>query len=111
MSPSMATANSPPPRAERDQPGCDRREKHRPHRDERFFERDTSDVPAAEADDLLYQVHWKISVVQSPPWRRTSWARAGPSGRSYKSTKKPRSTSMPPSDKQLTRSSHERNSG
>ena len=32
--------------------------------------------------------HWKISVVQSPPWRRTSCARAGPSGRSGKSTKK-----------------------
>ena len=24
--------------------------------------------------------HWKISVVQSPPWRRTSCARAGPPG-------------------------------
>ena len=34
--------------------------------------------------------HWKISVVQSPPWRRTSWARAGPSGRSWRSTKKSR---------------------
>src|SRR2546427_3944027 len=25
--------------------------------------------------------HWKISVVQSPPWSLTSWARAGPPGR------------------------------
>ncbi len=41
--------------------------------------------------------HWKISVVQSPFCRRTSWARAGPSGRSEKSTKKSRSTSIPPS--------------
>jgi hypothetical protein len=40
--------------------------------------------------------HWKISVVQSPPWSRTSWARAGPPGRSWKSTKKSRSISMPP---------------
>src|SRR5262249_33300112 len=40
--------------------------------------------------------HWKISVVQSPPCRRTSCARAGPSGRSSKSTKKSRSTSIPP---------------
>ena len=40
--------------------------------------------------------HWKISVVQSPPWRRTSCARAGPSGRSWKSTKKSGSTSIPP---------------
>ena len=55
--------------------------------------------------------HWKISVVQSPPWRRTSWARAGPSGRSWKSTKKSGSISMPPSGAQLTRSSHERSPG
>jgi transposase len=31
--------------------------------------------------------------VQSPPCRRTSWARAGPPGRSWKSRKKSRSTS------------------
>jgi hypothetical protein len=55
--------------------------------------------------------HWKISVVQSPPWRRTSWARAGPPGRSWKSTKKSGSISMPPSAAQLTRSSHDRSPG
>jgi len=55
--------------------------------------------------------HWKISVVQSPPWRRTSWARAGPSGRAWKSTKKSRSTSIPPSGWQFTFSSQERSSG
>jgi hypothetical protein len=32
--------------------------------------------------------HWKIAVVQSPIWRPTSWARAGPSGRASQSTKK-----------------------
>ena len=46
-------------------------------------------------------------VVQSPPWRRTSCARAGPPGRSWKSTKKSGSTSMPPSGEQLTRISHD----
>jgi RNA polymerase sigma factor (sigma-70 family) len=55
--------------------------------------------------------HWKISVVQSPFWRRTSWARAGPSGRSERSRKKPGSTSMPPSGWQSTRSSQERRPG
>ncbi|MET0762261.1 MAG: hypothetical protein ABWZ63_08000, partial [Thermoleophilaceae bacterium] len=40
---------------------------------ERLLDRETADVR-----DLR---HWKISVVQSPPWRRTSWARAGPVGR------------------------------
>ena len=55
--------------------------------------------------------HWKISVVQSPPWRRTSCARAGPSGRSWRSTKKSGSISMPPSGEQLMRSSHERSPG
>ena len=45
--------------------------------------------------------HWKISVVQSPPWRRTSWARAGPPGRSWKSTKKSGSISIPPSGSQF----------
>src|SRR5690348_8174037 len=52
--------------------------------------------------------HWKISVVQSPPWSRTSCARAGPPGRSWRSRKKPRSSSIPPSGSQSTRSSHER---
>jgi hypothetical protein len=47
-----------------------------------LFDGDAADVGDGHAD------HWKISVVQSPPWRRTSWARAGPSGRSWKSTKK-----------------------
>jgi hypothetical protein len=55
--------------------------------------------------------HWKISVVQSPPWRCTSWARAGPSGRAWKSTKKSRSTSIPPSGWQFTFRSQERSSG
>ena len=55
--------------------------------------------------------HWKISVVQSPFCRRTSCARAGPSGRSDRSTKNLRSTSIPPFGSQSTRSSHERSSG
>jgi hypothetical protein len=55
--------------------------------------------------------HGKISVVQSPPCRRTSWARAGPSGRAWKSTKKSRSTSIPPSGWQFTFRSQERSSG
>jgi hypothetical protein len=55
--------------------------------------------------------HWKISVVQSPPCNRTSCARAGPSGRSLKSTKKSRSTSIPPLGSQSTRSNHERSPG
>jgi len=42
------------------------------------------------AEMVGHDNHWKISVVQSPPWRRTSWARAGPSGRAWKSTKKVR---------------------
>jgi len=55
--------------------------------------------------------HWKISVVQSPPWSRTSCARAGLSGRSWKSTKKSGSISMPPLGSHLIRSSQERSSG
>src|SRR5262249_3478841 len=51
--------------------------------------------------------HWKISVVQSPPCRRTSWARAGPPGRWWRSTKKSRSSCMPPSGLQFTRRSQE----
>jgi hypothetical protein len=72
---------------------------------ERLFNGHPGDVRERKAD------HWKISVVQSPPWRRTSWARAGPPGRSWKSTKKSGSTSMPPSGEHLTRSSHERSPG
>ena len=55
--------------------------------------------------------HWKIAVVQSPPWSRTSCARAGPSGRSEKSTKKSGSISMPPFGSQSSRKSQERSSG
>src|SRR6266508_1491071 len=50
--------------------------------------------------------HWKISVVQSPFWSRASCACAG-----WKSTKKSRSTSMPPFGSQFTRSSQERRPG
>jgi hypothetical protein len=81
------------------------REYRGPKRAECLFDGDTADVGDGHAD------HWKISVVQSPPWRRTSCARAGPPGRSWKSRKKSRSTSMPPCGAQLTRSSHERRSG
>ena len=56
----------------------------RPARDERDDE--LLDGDAADVRDD----HWKISVVQSPPWSRTSCARAGPPGRSWKSTKKSR---------------------
>src|SRR5262249_56640470 len=49
--------------------------------------------------------HWKISVVQSPFCRRTSCARAGPSGRSWKSAKKSGSISIPPLGSQSTLSS------
>ena len=63
------------------------------------------------ADVRERRTHWKISVVQSPPGRRISCARAGPPGRSWKSTKKSRSSSIPPSGSQFTRSSHERSSG
>jgi hypothetical protein len=63
------------------------------------------------AEMVGHDNHWKISVVQSPPWRRTSWARAGPSGRAWKSTKKSRSTSIPPSGWQFTFRSQERSSG
>ena len=59
----------------------------------------------------LARDHRKISVVQSPCWRRTSCARAGPSGRSWKSTKKSGSTSMPPFGSQSIRRSHERMPG
>src|SRR6266567_5163668 len=52
--------------------------------------------------------YWKISVVQSPFWSRTSWARAGPPGRLSKSMKKSGSTVMPPSGWQSTLSSQER---
>src|SRR3954454_6854318 len=72
---------------------------------EHLLDRNASHVRDREAG------HWKISVVQSPPWSRTSCARAGPSGRSWKSRKKSRSTSMPPAGSQSTLSSHERSSG
>jgi hypothetical protein len=72
---------------------------------EGLFDGDPADVRDGRAG------HWKISVVQSPPWRRTSWALAGPSRRSWKSTKKSGSTSIPPSGEQSTRISHERSPG
>ena len=62
-----------------------------------LLDRDAADVG---------ETHWKISVVQSPPWRRTSCVRAGSN-----STKKPGSSSMPPSGSQSTRSSQERSPG
>ncbi len=46
---------------------------------DRLFDGDAADVREGRVD------HWKISVVQSPPWRRTSWARAGPPERSWRS--------------------------
>ena len=55
--------------------------------------------------------YWKISVVQSPFCSRTSWARAGPPGRSWKSTKKLGSTVIPPSGWQSTFKSHDFISG
>src|SRR4051812_33318816 len=76
----------------------DHREQERPERADRFFDWEWTDVGD----------HWKISVVQSPPCRRTSCARAGPPGRSWKSTKKSVSTSIPPSGKQITRVNQER---
>ena len=82
--------------------GAEGDEQRRAERCDRLLDREAADVSEA---------HWKISVVQSPPWRRTSWARAGPSGRSWRSTKKSGSISIPPSGSQLTRSSHERSSG
>jgi hypothetical protein len=82
-----------------------RHEKRGTEGPECLFDGDAADVREGHAD------HWKISVVQSPPWRRTSWARAGPSGRSWKSTKKCGSISIPPSGGQLTRISHERSPG
>jgi hypothetical protein len=72
---------------------------------ERLFDWEAADVCDGAAD------HWKISVVQSPPWRRTSCARAGPPERSWKSTKNSGSISMPPSGAQFTRSSQERRPG
>ena len=83
-------------RRDRSDGRAQREEKRRPERGD-LFDREAGDV----------RDHWKISVVQSPPWRRVSCARAGPSARSWKSTKKPRSISMPPSGAQSTRSSQE----
>ena len=72
---------------------------------DRLFDGDAADMREGGVD------HWKISVVQSPPWRRTSWARAGPPGRSWRSRKKSGSSCMPPSGLQLMRNSQERSSG
>ena len=80
---------------------ADRRKQRRAEGAERLLDREAADV----------RDHWKISVVQSPPSRRASCARAGPPGRSWKSTKKSRSTAIPPSGSQSTFSSHERSSG
>src|SRR4051794_33817484 len=85
--------------------GPERQEERRSERAEHLLDGDAGDVGERQAR------HWKISVVQSPPWRRTSCARAGPPGRSWKSTKKSGSTSIPPSGSQSTRSSHERSPG
>jgi hypothetical protein len=93
-------AEPPEPRADEDGEDARRgRESEQP-----LLERQASDVGEGDA-------HWKISVVQSPPWRRTSWARAGPAGRSWKSRTKFGSTSIPPSGSQFTRSSQERSPG
>jgi hypothetical protein len=110
--PSCAGGGRPGARAHPAEAGAKLRPCH-PKRDEQrrtegcecLFDRDPADVRERKAH------YWKISVVQSPPWRRTSWARAGPSGRSWKSMKKSGSTSIPPSGSQLTLRSHERSSG
>ena len=83
----------------------DRYEQRGAEGSECLFDGHAADVREGQAD------HWKISVVQSPPWRRTSWARAGPPGRSWKSTKKSGSTYIPPSGPQFTFRSHERSPG
>ena len=70
------------------------------------------DAPlAARVHGVPEQHHWKISVVQSPPCSRISCARAGPSGRSWKSTKKSGSTAIEPSSPMSTLSRYERSSG
>jgi hypothetical protein len=79
--------------------GAEGREQRGASRCEGLLERDAPDV-------CQRRCHWKISVVQSPPWSRTSCARAG-----WKSTKKLGSTSIPPAGSQFTRSSHERSRG
>jgi AcrR family transcriptional regulator len=68
-------------------------------------------LPQGTADARWNLWNWKISVVQSPPWRRTSWARAGRPGRSWKSTKKSGRPASRRRASQLTRSSHERSPG
>src|SRR5581483_854416 len=55
--------------------------------------------------------HRNTSEVESPPWRRTSCARAGPSGRLWKSTKYSGSTAIEPSSATSTLSRYERSSG
>jgi hypothetical protein len=85
--------------------GTDRDDEHQERRSELAVE---APVKREGAEAHSY---WKISVVQSPPWRRTSCARARPAGRSWKSTKKSGSTSIPPSGEQFTRRSQERRPG
>src|SRR5262249_41867848 len=89
-------------RAERDRGGGGQRPDDRRPLVGALLDRDPEDVR---------HDHWKISVVQSPPCSRTSCARAGPPGRSWKSTKNRSSSSMPPSGPQLTRSIQERSPG
>ena len=98
-SPSLRAA---PASAQHRGDGAEPHDEHRAERPDRLRDWDAGDVREPG--------HWKVSVVQSPPWRRTSRARAGPSGRSWKSTKS-RSISMPPSGEQFTRISHERSHG
>ena len=96
----LAKANAEPSRR---QPA--NHQERRPVGSKGLFDRDAADMCERKPH------HWKISVVQSPPWSLTSCARAGPSGRSLKSTKKSGSTRMPPVGSQSTLSSHERSSG
>src|SRR5207249_2524315 len=55
--------------------------------------------------------HGNTSEVESPPWSRTSCARAGPSRRSWKSTKKSGSTAIEPSPAMSILSRYERSPG
>src|SRR5262249_60081897 len=55
--------------------------------------------------------HRNTSEVESPPCRRISCARAGPSGRAWKSTKKSGSTAIEPSSAMSTFNREERSSG
>src|SRR5262245_18701239 len=60
---------------------------------------------------VVSEDHGNTSEVESPPASRTSCARAGPSGRSWKSTKNSGSTAMEPSSPMSTLSRYERRSG